>query len=116
MVSLEYKTYIACTADIARTLAPLAQDISAALLEKGLILPNVAEKVRWEGNEQGKASELVSAVGARISDYSEAYHDFLDVLLLDRYYPDTAKTVELLTATYEGECALFRMLSRLGSQ
>lgn len=108
MVSLEYKTFIACTATISRTIAPLADDISAALLEKGIISHNVEEKIRWEDTGEGKATQLVSAVGARISDYSEAYHDFLEVLQLDSYYPDTAEAVELLAATYESEWAPIR--------
>ena len=109
MASLEYKTYIACTANVSKTIGPLAQDMSENLLEKGIILPNVAEKVRWEGTDQSKATELVSAVGARISDYREAYYDFIEVLELEKYAPDTADTVELLCATYDSEWALFRV-------
>lgn len=109
MTSLEYKTFIACTASIARAIAPIAQDISGDLLERGIILPNVAEKVRWEGSGEWKASELVSAVGARISEDSEAYHEFVEVMLLEKHYPDTGGALELLNATYQSECSLFRI-------
>lgn len=105
MASLEYKTYIACTAQLAKSMAPSVSDIAADLVGMGMIPPNVSERVRSAPSGQLATSELVSSVAARISENKDRYHGFVDVL---KRYPNMSDTLDLLFDTYDSECALFR--------
>lgn len=108
MVSLEYKTFIACTLPLAKSMAPFVLDIASDLVEIGLLPPNVAERIGWPPSDHAKSSELVSVVAAKISESRERYHEFVDIL---KRYPEMSDTLDLLFQTYDSEWALFRVVS-----
>ena len=100
MASLEYKTYIACTAQLAKSMAPSASEIAADLAGIGIVPPNIAEKIRSTPSGQASASELVSSVAASISENKDRYQEFVDVL---KRYPDMSDTLDLLFDTYDSK-------------
>ncbi len=100
MVSLEYKTFIACTLPVAKSIAPSALDIADDLVRAGTIAPNVAERIGWSSSDRAQSSELISVVAAKISERRENYYKFVDIL---KRYPDVSDVLALLFETYDSE-------------
>lgn len=107
MASVEYRTFTACTKELVNGIAPHSQGIALDLQAAKLIPPNVVQDMQLNVTGETKATELVTVLGATISDFKRKYHDVVKVL---RKNQDLETLIALLDATYKSEHYLEMLL------
>lgn len=93
--SLEYQTLLACTSKLVSEISQGPSTVSAKLLDKGFIPPNLHKKMQMIALEdQVKASELVSCVTSKVQNYPEKYRVFLEILRGEAWLGELVTTLE----------------------
>ena len=100
MTSVEYKTFIACTLPLGKSMAPYSTEIAADLADAGIIPSSALDRISWSEDDRVRASEVISVVAAKISARRENYHQFVDIL---KRYPDMSDILDLLFETFDSE-------------